>query len=184
MAFVNWFQRVTAGVNWYRMAFIFLPAIIRVDIKSIGLYLPFMFGYLLRRLVDQWSNLFAMKDNITVNLKISRGEYISWAYRQIRELILVVGFLGVCHYMQSETRFLVNFFLSSFIVPMIRLCFPAPHKGPLKDGKPMWDTTWGYTLVHVFVAVGLCLSWWLHGMDQLFLGFLFLLAIPTIQARP
>jgi hypothetical protein len=184
MAFVNWFQRVTAGVNWYRMAFIFLPAIIRGDIKSIGLYLPFMFGYLLRRLVDQWSNLFAMKDNITVNLKISRGEYISWAYRQIRELILVVGFLGVCHYMQSETRFLVNFFLSSFIVPMIRLCFPAPHKGPLKDDKPTWDTTWGDTLVHVFVAVGLCLSWWLQGMDQLFLGFLFLLAIPTIQARP
>ena len=38
--------------------------------------------------------------------------------------------------------------------------------------------------VHVFVAVGLCLSWWLQGMGQLFLGFLFLLAIPTIQARP
>ncbi|KAJ1466505.1 hypothetical protein T484DRAFT_1861499, partial [Baffinella frigidus] len=47
----------------------------------------------------------------------------------------------------------------------------------------MWDTTLGDTLVIIFVGVGLCLSWWLQGMDQLFLGFLFLLAIPTIQER-
>jgi hypothetical protein len=42
---LNVFQRWTAGVNWYRMAFIFLPAIIRGEIfSSMSLYLPFIFG--------------------------------------------------------------------------------------------------------------------------------------------
>jgi hypothetical protein len=42
--YVNWFQQKTAGVNWYRIAFIFLPAIIRGELSAITLYLPFIFG--------------------------------------------------------------------------------------------------------------------------------------------
>ena len=39
------FQHYTHGTNWYRIAFIFLPAIIRGDIfSSVTLYLPFVFG--------------------------------------------------------------------------------------------------------------------------------------------
>ena len=32
------------GVSWWRMAFIFGPAIARGDISSFGLYTPFIFG--------------------------------------------------------------------------------------------------------------------------------------------
>jgi hypothetical protein len=45
--FVNWFQHMTAGVNWYRIAFIFLPAIIRGELSAITLYLPFIFGMII-----------------------------------------------------------------------------------------------------------------------------------------
>lgn len=32
------------GVSWWRMAFIFGPAVARGDISSFGLYTPFIFG--------------------------------------------------------------------------------------------------------------------------------------------
>jgi len=40
---------------------------------------------------------------------------------------------------------------------------------------------WGDFLANVFIFTGLCAAWLVQGLDQLFLGFLFLLAIPTIQ---
>ena len=42
--FIAWFQRVTHGWNWYRLAFLFIPAFIRGDLKFFSFYLPFIFG--------------------------------------------------------------------------------------------------------------------------------------------
>lgn len=39
-------------------------------------------------------------------------------------------------------------------------------------------------MANVFIFTGLCAAWLVQGLDQLFLGFLFLLAIPTIQVSP
>ena len=48
------------------------------------------------------------------------------------------------------------------------------NKGPLWNGEPLWDTTWGNTSVHALMIVGLVLSWIFAGIDHIFLGFLFL----------
>jgi len=85
--------------------------------------------------------------------------------------------------MKTETRSLFNFFLSSFVCPMLRFWFPQRNRGPLWYGQPLWDTTWGNTSVHILMIGGLSLSWWFQGIDHLFLGFLFLQAIPEIQRR-
>eukprot|EP00281_Chroomonas_sp_CCMP1168_P006425 CAMPEP_0206275004 /NCGR_PEP_ID=MMETSP0047_2-20121206/35477_1 /ASSEMBLY_ACC=CAM_ASM_000192 /TAXON_ID=195065 /ORGANISM="Chroomonas mesostigmatica_cf, Strain CCMP1168" /LENGTH=643 /DNA_ID=CAMNT_0053704297 /DNA_START=26 /DNA_END=1957 /DNA_ORIENTATION=- len=178
------FNRLTHGTNWYRMAFIFLPAIIRGEIfSSMSLYLPFIFGWLLRRSTKQCGAIFESTDDVYVNLKISRAEYISWVWKSILELVYMLLFLGVCHYMKAETRILVNFFIASFVCPMIRAAFPQPQRGPIWKGKPLWDETLGELLVHVFIVSGLALSWGFQGMDQLFLGLLFLQAIPAVQER-
>jgi curved DNA-binding protein CbpA len=95
----------------------------------------------------------------------------------------VIAFLGLCHYMKSETRSLFNFFLSSFINPMLRFWFPQRAKGPLRHGLPMWDTTWGNLLVYTLIIVGLIGSWFMQGIDHIFLGFLFLQAVPELQKR-
>jgi len=177
------FQYYTRGTNWYRMAFMFLPAIIRGDLASMTLYLPFMFGYFLGRTVKQWAELFNLKENIWCNNKVGREVYISWTYKMMRELVLVIVFLGVCKYFNTDTRFLGNFFLSSFMVPLIKICLPHKCRGPLRKGFRLWDTTWGEVVVHIFIFLGLSISWKVQGMDQLFLGFLFLLAIPQMQER-
>jgi len=57
------------------------------------------------------------------------------------------------------------------------------NKGPLYHGKAMWDTTWGETSVHILMIGGLIISWFLQGIDHIFLGFLFLQAVPEIQRR-
>ena len=100
-----------------------------------------------------------------------------------REICYVFAFLGLCHYMKSETRSLFNFFLSSFINPMLRFWFPQRAKGPLRHGLPMWDTTWGNLLVYTLIIVGLIGSWFMQGIDHIFLGFLFLQAVPELQKR-
>ena len=43
---------------------------------------------------------------------------------------------------------------------------------PLWKGRPLWDETWGETLVHVFIALGLTLTW-LHQVHI----FIFILGI-------
>jgi hypothetical protein len=99
------------------------------------------------------------------------------------EICFVFLFLAVCYFMKTEMRSLFNFFLSSFVCPMLRFWFPQRNKGPLWNGTPLWDTTWGNTSVHVLMIGGLLLSWMFQGIDHLFLGFLFLQAIPEIQRR-
>jgi hypothetical protein len=61
--------------------------------------------------------------------------------------------------MKSETRSLFNFFLSSFVNPMLRFWFPQRAKGPLRHGLPIWDTTWGNLAVYTLIIVGLIVSW-------------------------
>mmetsp|Transcript_42652 Transcript_42652/g.106741 ORF Transcript_42652/g.106741 Transcript_42652/m.106741 type:complete len:642 (-) Transcript_42652:177-2102(-) len=178
------FNKWTYGTNWYRLAFIFLPAIIRGDIfSSVSLYLPFVFGYLLRRCVRQCSAIFEATDDVYCTLKISHSQYMNWVWKAVFELAVVLTFLVVCHFMKAETRILVNFFIAGFVCPMIRAALKAPHRGPLIKGRPLWDETWGELVVQIFIILGLVLSWLYQGMDQLFLGFLFLLAIPQLQDR-
>jgi len=181
--FITWFQRVTAGMNWYRLAFIFLPAAIRGDIMYLSFFLPFLFGPILQRVVRTFVTLYDKTDNIKCVVKVPRAEYISFAYNAIGNTLLVWAFLAFCHWNKNDTRVLGNFYLSSFLVPMIRHAFPQTHRGPLKKGVPMWDSTWGDSLANVFIFTGLCAAWLVQGLDQLFLGFLFLLAIPTIQDK-
>ena len=40
---------------------------------------------------------------------------------------------------------------------------PNRNKGPLWNGSPLWETTWGNTSVHVLMIVGLCASWAFQG---------------------
>jgi len=42
---------------------------------------------------------------------------------------------------------------------MIRHAFPQTHRGPLKKGVPMWDSTWGDSLATVFIFTGLAAAW-------------------------
>jgi hypothetical protein len=102
-----------------------LPAIIRGDIfSSVNLYLPFVFGYLLKRCVQQCSDIFSRTDDVYCNLKVSRKDYITWVWKSAFELALVLIFLLVCHFMKAETRILVNFFIASFVCPLIRAALP------------------------------------------------------------
>ncbi len=92
---------MTAGVNWYRIGFIFLPAIIRGELSAITLYLPFIFGksdqkdlsfsvvlvitrtvagYLLNRSVTQWKSIFDASNTVDVKLKTSYAEQRAWIY--------------------------------------------------------------------------------------------------------
>ena len=114
---------------------------------------------------------------------MSSEETNKWRLRVAREICYVFAFLGLCHYMKSETRSLFNFFLSSFVNPMLRFWFPQRAKGPLRHGLPMWDTTWGNLLVYTLIIVGLIGSWFMQGIDHIFLGFLFLQAVPELQKR-
>jgi hypothetical protein len=106
-----------------------------------------------------------------------------WMKEVAREICFVFAFLGLCHFMKSETRSLFNFFLSSFVNPMLRFWFPQRAKGPLRHGQAMWDTTWGNIAVYVLIICGLIISWCVQGIDHIFLGFLFLQAVPELQKR-
>jgi len=163
------------------MAFIFGPAIARGDISSFGLYTPFIFGFLLSKVVK------TAKARVNLrgyqNDKIRPDDDMKWKQKLGWAVAQVFGFLGLCQWMKAETRSLFNFFLSSFVNPMLRFLLPYRNKGPLMRGKPLWDTTWGNTSVHAMILGGLGLSWWFYGIDHLFLGFLFLQAIPELQKR-
>ena len=168
------------GISWWRMAFIFGPAIARGDISSFSLYTPFIFGHLLSRVVRSWKNKVKLRG---WPQKVPADQYQRWLLRVLMEICFVFIFLAVCYFMKTEMRSLFNFFLSSFVCPMLRFWFPQRNKGPLWNGTPLWDTTWGNTSVHVLMIGGLLLSWFFQGIDHLFLGFLFLQAIPEIQRR-
>mmetsp|Transcript_8374 Transcript_8374/g.16695 ORF Transcript_8374/g.16695 Transcript_8374/m.16695 type:complete len:704 (-) Transcript_8374:338-2449(-) len=168
------------GISWWRLAFIFGPALARGDISSFGLYTPFIFGYLLSRVVKSAKNRTKLRGYPN---KIPATDAQKWRGKLQWNVAQVFGFLGVCHYLKAETRSLFNFFLSSFVNPMLRFLLPQRNKGPLMRGKPLWDTTWGNSAVHCMILGGLGLSWWFYGIDHLFLGFLFLQAIPELQKR-
>jgi hypothetical protein len=87
----------------------------------------------------------------------------NWRKRTGREIFFVVAFLAGCKFLNAETRSLFNFFLSSFVCPMLRFWFPQRNKGPLYKGSPLWDTTFGNTSVHVLMIVGLIASWAFQG---------------------
>ena len=106
-----------------------------------------------------------------------------WRMRVAREIFFVIAFLGLCQFMKSETRSLFNFFLSSFVNPMLRFWFPQRVKGPLRHGQAMWDTTWGNIAVYCLIFFGMIIAWFWQGIDHIFLGFLFLQAIPELQKR-
>jgi len=168
------------GISWWRMAFIFGPAIARGDISSLGLYTPFIFGFLLGRVVKQYKKKVKLRG---WPQKIPQDLYRRWMLGCFMEAMFVVGFLTACHFLKTETRSLFNFFLSSFVCPMLRHCIPWRNKGPLWNGTALWDTTWGETSVHILMIGGLIISWFIQGIDHIFLGFLFLQAVPEIQRR-
>jgi hypothetical protein len=72
----------------------------------------------------------------------------------------------------GETRMLYNFIFSSVVSPSIIQVFDTKHLG-IATG--MW-------IVHGIVAVGLVLSWYFEGISHIFLGFLFLQAVPQISS--
>ncbi len=53
-------------------------------------------GYVLKWSVEHWQNLFHMKENIKVDLKIMSLVYISWTFRMILELCCIIAFLAFC----------------------------------------------------------------------------------------
>ena len=59
-------------MNWYRLAFIFLPAAIRGDIMYLSFFLPFLFGPILQRVVRGFVTLYDKTDNIKVQFLPSR----------------------------------------------------------------------------------------------------------------
>eukprot|EP00292_Cryptomonas_paramecium_P016387 CAMPEP_0113672598 /NCGR_PEP_ID=MMETSP0038_2-20120614/6362_1 /TAXON_ID=2898 /ORGANISM="Cryptomonas paramecium" /LENGTH=207 /DNA_ID=CAMNT_0000588905 /DNA_START=243 /DNA_END=863 /DNA_ORIENTATION=+ /assembly_acc=CAM_ASM_000170 len=117
-----------------------------------------------------------------MKMGMSFRELKEWLTSTVFEMMLVLIFLFFCNYMKADIKYLVNFFLSSFVCPMITIAFPQPNIGPTWKGRPLWNETWGETLVHAFIAAGLVTTWLYQGMDQLFLGFLFLLD-PMLQER-
>ena len=198
-------------VSWWRMAFIFGPAIARGDISSFSLYTPFIFGLLLShfqrgrrggvlRLRESLlvSGLFCetrghrcgqsvhlspalprpstfdtsrgyrnggvcvcrartrsavvgavtrlwilavphgscvgaghllgrvvknLKNKVKLRgwpFKIPEDQLNGWRKRVALEVLGVFAFLAACHFLKAETRSLFNFFLSSFVCPMLR----------------------------------------------------------------
>ena len=57
--------------------------------------------------------------------------------RTIKEMILVLFFLAFCNYWNADTKFLANFFLSSFVCPMIRVAFPQQNRGYVADAHEL-----------------------------------------------
>jgi hypothetical protein len=88
-------------------------------------------------------------------------------------LLATLAFVWACWRWEiGETRMLYNFIFSSVISPSIAQVF---------DGK-RWGITTGAWIVHGIVAAGLVLSWYFEGISHIFLGFLFLQAVPQISS--
>jgi hypothetical protein len=58
------------------------------------------------------------------NGKIRPDDDRKWRNKLLWSVAYVFGFLGLCHFMKAETRSLFNFFLSSFVNPMLRFLLP------------------------------------------------------------
>lgn len=143
-------------MSYWRMAFIFLPAAIRGDLGSLGLYIPFVFGYLLRELVRAFKKL----------------PKVGW--KMFQSVSMLLGFLFAVWYYQQDSKSLPNFFISSFVSPMLRWGFPK--EGPISRFGSLGDH-----LVYLMLVLGLIFAWLWQGIDTLFVGFMFLQAVPELQ---
>lgn len=57
--------------------------------------------------------------------------------------------------------------------------FPKSVPDYIKDNT--WANTWGDVAVYVMMILGLLTTWLFQGIDHLFVGFLFLQAVPEVQ---
>jgi len=62
---------------------------------------------------------------------------------------------------------------------MLRWWFPKSVPEKVKDYT--WANTWGDVAVYVMLILGLATTWLYQGIDTLFVGFLFLQAVPEVQ---
>ena len=121
----------------------------------------------------------------------------------IPSVLALAGFLGGCWWKRVDNKSLPNFFISSFVSPMLRFwcrCSTAPSRGTAKLMIPAlfvtcrfpksvpayikewtWANTWGDVAVYVMLILGLITTWLFQGIDHLFVGFLFLQAVPEVQ---
>merc|ERR1711990_656090 len=109
-----WRDCAVMGYSWWRLAFIFLPAAIRGDLGQLSLYVPFIFGYFVR--------------NVTKELckKPKKRALWRWAYIPtgwIPAMVQLCAFLFGCWKWNQDTKSLPNFFISSFVSPMLRFWF-------------------------------------------------------------
>ena len=78
-------------------------------------------GYLLGRVVKKYKSQVKLRG---WPQKVPSDQLWSWRFGCVREAFYVFAFLAACHFLKSETRSLFNFFLSSFVCPMLRFCIP------------------------------------------------------------
>lgn len=158
--------------SWWRLAFIFLPAAVRGDLGSLGLYVPFIFGWFVK--------------NVTRELCRKPGKRALFRLRAwelpsgyIPAVLAFAGFLFGCWWKRVDNKSLPNFFISSFVSPMLRFWFPKSVPDYIKDNT--WANTWGDVAVYIMMILGLLTTWLFQGIDHLFVGFLFLQAVPEVQ---
>jgi hypothetical protein len=146
--------------SYWRMAFIFGPALMRGEVGSLSLYIPFVFGFVCRGTGKEVMRL----TKIVSEDKESKKK--PWRLdKTLTPLAQLLAFIGFICYFEAETKNLPNFFFSSFVSPMLRHYFPL----------------YGDHMVYTLIATGLTFAWFWQGIDSLFLGFLFLQGIPEIQ---
>jgi len=74
-------------------------------------------GHLLGRVVKNLKNKVKLRG---WPFKIPEDQLRGWQKRVALEVLGVFAFLAACHFLKAETRSLFNFFLSSFVCPMLR----------------------------------------------------------------
>lgn len=148
-------------MSYWRMAFIFGPALIRGEIGSMGLYLPFMFGFICRAISKEIMRV----TKIAFETRESKKRSFDFHKHTVTPVMQLLAFCAFIYYFEGETKNLPNFFFSSFVSPLLRHYFPL----------------YGDALVYSLIISGLSVAWVWQGIDSLFLGFLFLQGIPEIQ---
>ena len=173
----------------------------RGDIENLGLYVPFVFGMILRQLqrynskiinrFKKWMKIRKQKSGseddddeeddadswmMTKNKK-NQEEKDSRKFKNscwaLAWFVVTGAFIWACWRWEiGETRMLYNFIFSSVISPSIVQFF---------DTKRMGIPT-GAWIVHGIVAAGLVLAWYFEGISHVFLGFLFLQAVPQVSS--
>merc|ERR1712166_1679195 len=94
--------------------------------------------------------------------------------KMLQSVSMLAGFLFAVWYYQQDAKSLPNFFISSFVSPMLRWGFPK--EGPISKFGSLGDH-----LVYLMLVLGLIFAWIWQGIDTLFVGFMFLQAVPELQ---